>query len=265
MFRTLHQVLRLSRAPVAGGAGTPPRQRKIVLVAETGCDLTPERAGELGVYLVPMHVSMGLETRPDGSFPPEEVCAYYDRTGEVPQTSAASQYDFERVFNEIESLNPGADIVHLACSASTTASFHNALMAAAERIAAKTHMCFVPQNLDYLRAGGRVSNAAALISGVLNLHPCISVSDGRLVAGRKYRGSMAKVARRLIRDEAQAHDFRRDMLYFIHSPGLPDEVRKAAEDEARSCGFERTEWVRTGCVITCHGGPGAFGVVGFSR
>ena len=89
MFRTLHQVLRLSRAPGAGGAGTPPRQRKIVLVAETGCDLTPERAGELGVYLVPMHVSMGLETRPDGSFPPEEVCAYYDRTGEVPQTSAA--------------------------------------------------------------------------------------------------------------------------------------------------------------------------------
>ena len=44
------------------------------------------------------------------------------------------------------------------------------LGAAAERIAAKTHMCFVPQNLDYLRAGGRVSNAAALISGVLNLH-----------------------------------------------------------------------------------------------
>src|SRR5699024_7468364 len=121
----------------------------------------------------------------------------------------------------------------------------------------KTHMCFVPQNLDYLRAGGRVSNAAALISGVLSLHPCISVSDGRLVAGRKYRGSMAKVARRLIRDEAQAHDFRRDMLYFIHSPGLPDEVRKAAEDEARCCGFERTEWVKTGCVITCHGGPGA--------
>lgn len=309
MFRTLHQVLRLSRAPGEGGAGTPPRQRKMVLVAETGCDLTPERAGELGVYLVPMHVSMGLETRPDGSFPPEEVCTYYDRTGDVPQTSAASQYDFERVFNEIESLNPGADIVHLAYSASTTASFHNALMAAAgsgyrvlsvdtkhvsvgqaavvieaarllrehpeltpellgaaaERIAVKTHMCFVPQNLDYLRAGGRVSNAAALISGVLNLHPCISVSDGRLVAGRKYRGSMAKVARRLIRDEAQAHNFRRDMLYFIRSPGLPDEVRKAAEDEARSCGFERTEWVRTGCVITCHGGPGAFGVVGFSR
>lgn len=49
----------------------------------------------------------------------------------MPQTSAASQYDFERVFNEIESLNPGADIVHLAYSASTTASFHNALMAAA--------------------------------------------------------------------------------------------------------------------------------------
>ena len=43
---------------------------KIVLVAETGCDLTAEEAGKFGVYLVPMHVSMGNETRADGSFPP---------------------------------------------------------------------------------------------------------------------------------------------------------------------------------------------------
>ena len=111
---------------------------KIVLVAETGCDLTAEEAGKFGVHLVPMHVSMGNETRADGSFPPEEVCAYCDRTGKVPQTGAASQYDFECVFDEIERLNPGASIVHLAYSAVTTASFHNALMAAAMTCAAWT-------------------------------------------------------------------------------------------------------------------------------
>ena len=27
-------------------------------------------------------------------------------------------------------------------------------------------------------------------------------------------------------------------------------------------GFEEIKWVKTGCVITCHGGPGAFGIVG---
>lgn len=282
---------------------------KIILTAETGSDLTTEEAKTLGVYLVPMHVSMGNRTRPDGSFPPEEVCVYYDKTGKVPQTSAASQYDFERTFDEIEREYPGASIVHLAYSAATTASYHNALMAAAgsgcdvrcvdtkhvsvgqraiviaaakllrehpdmtpellcnavEELSPRTHMTFVPQNLDYLRAGGRVSNAAALISGVLNLHPAIRVAGGHLVAGRKYRGNMVKVAQKLVRDETETHNFRRDRLWFIESPGLPDEVKRAAESEAHALGFENTEWVRTGCVITCHGGPGAFGVVGISR
>lgn len=206
------------------------RPRGIILTAETGSDLTAEEARELGVRLVPMHVAMGGETRRDGSFPTEEICAYYDRTGRVPQTSAASQYDFARVFEEIGRGHPGACIVHLAYSAATTASYHN-----------------------------------ALISGALNLHPAIHVTDGKLVAGRKYRGSMVKVAQKLVRDEAGAHNFRRERLWFIESPGLPDEVRRAAESEARALGFESTDWVKTGCVITCHGGPGAFGVVGISQ
>ena len=285
------------------------RPRGIILTAETGSDLTAEEARELGVRLVPMHVAMGGEARRDGSFPAEEICAYYDRTGRVPRTSAALQYDFARVFDEIGRKHPGACIVHLAYSAATTASYHNALMAAAgsgydvrcvdtkhvsagqravvlmaaqllreypemtpkvltaavEELSGRVHMSFVPQNLDYLRAGGRVSNAAALISGALNLHPAIHVTDGKLIAGRKYRGSMAKVAQRLVRDEAGAHNFRRERLWFIESPGLPDEVRRAAESEARALGFESTDWVKTGCVITCHGGPGAFGVVGISQ
>ena len=56
------------------------------------------------------------------------------------------------------------------------------LCRAVEDLASCTDMTFVPQDLDYLRAGGRVSNAAALISGALNLHPAIHVSDGCLVA-----------------------------------------------------------------------------------
>jgi len=79
---------------------------KIVLVAETGSDIPPELAQEYGIHLVPMHVSMGDITLDDGSFPPEDVCAYYDRTGKVPQTSASAPSDFETVFDEIHRLWP---------------------------------------------------------------------------------------------------------------------------------------------------------------
>ena len=49
---------------------------------------------------------------------------------------------------------------------------------------------------------------------------------------------MVKVAQRLLRDEAEAHNFRRDRLWFIESPGLPDEVKRTAESEAGALGFE---------------------------
>ena len=75
--------------------------KNIILTAETGSDVSAELAAKLGVYLVNMHVNMGEQTLDDGAFPPEDVCAYYDRTGKVPTTSAAAPYDFEKVFDEI--------------------------------------------------------------------------------------------------------------------------------------------------------------------
>ena len=101
---------------------------EIILVAETGSDLTPQQAQENGIYLVPMHVTMGDQTLDDGSFPPEEVCAYYQKTGTVPKTSASGPFDFKTVFDRLHEQFPDKKILHLAYSAVTTASSHNALL-----------------------------------------------------------------------------------------------------------------------------------------
>lgn len=283
----------------------------IILIAETGSDVTPELAKELGVRLVPMHVTLGSETLDDGAFPPEDVCAYYDRTGgKVPTTSGSTPYDFEKVYAEIFAQNPDAQLLHLAYSAVTTCSYHSSELAiedkpykqnvrivdtkhvsvgqcavvtavakwlnshpeatldeaaaTAEVISKETQMCFIPRNLDYLRAGGRVSNAVALVGNLLHLHPCIEIIDGKLIAGKKYRGSMRKQVPQLIRDYNEKHDLCKDHVYFIHSPYLEDEVKQVAEETVKALGFRSFTWVKTGCVITCHGGPGAFGIVGVS-
>ena len=47
--------------------------------------------------------------------------------------------------------------------------------------------------------------------------------------------------------------------------GLPNTVRRAAEHKIKEIGFEKIRWMQTGCVITTHGGPGSFGIVGFSK
>lgn len=283
---------------------------RIILVAETGSDVTKELARELGVVLIPMHVNMGSQTLDDGAFPPEDVCAYYDRTGKVPTTSGSTPYDFETVYEEVFTKNPDAKVLHLAYSAVTTCSYHSSELAvegkpyqknvrildtkhvsvgqaavviavaqwldahpdatldeaaaAAEKITLQTQMCFVPKNLDYLRAGGRVSNAVAMVGNLLHLHPCIDIIDGKLIAGKKYRGAMTKLAPVLLRDFVEKHDLCKDHIYFIYTPYMEESVRVVLDSEAKALGFEKITWMKTGCVITCHGGPGAFGVVGTS-
>ena len=280
----------------------------IILVAETGSDITPQLAAQYGIHLVPMHVSMGGKTLDNGSFPPEDVCAYYDSTGKVPQTSASSPADFERVFDEIHAAQPEAKILHLAYSAVTTCSFQSAQLAAegrdyvvsvdtqhvsvgqaavvievakwlqthpeatvqqaadaARAIAARCQMCFIPKNLDYLRAGGRVSNAAALVGNLLGLHPCIEIIDGRLMAKKKYRGALDKISPKVVRDFVEKHDPDREHIYLIWSPGLSDASKAVVEQAVKAEGFSSAHWMKTGCVITCHGGPGCFGLVAFCK
>ena len=284
---------------------------KIILVAETGSDTPAALAEELGVLLVPMHVTLGDITLDDGAFPPEDVCAYYDRTGKCPTTSGSTPYDFESVFEKVFTEDPEARLLYLAYSAVTTCSFHSAQLAlegkpyagnvmlvdtkqvsvgqcavvaataqwlqehpeatleeaaaAAEAISAKTKMCFIPRNLDYLRAGGRCSNATALVGNLLKLHPCIEIIDGRLIAGKKYRGDLAKLAPTLLEEFTEKHNLKPDHLYFINTPYMDESVRTALNAQAALLGFKKITWLRTGCVITCHGGPGAFGIVGESE
>ncbi len=51
----------------------------MILVAESGSDITPEMAQENGIVIVPMHVSFGGETRDDGAFPTTEMFDFYKK------------------------------------------------------------------------------------------------------------------------------------------------------------------------------------------
>ena len=280
----------------------------IILLAETGSDITPALAAKHNVRIVPMHVTLGDVTLDDGTFPAEDVHAYYERTGKTPTTSGSTPYDFEKVFEEIFSENPNAQVLYLAYSAVTTCSYHSCELALEEKpyarnvrlvdtkhvsvgqgavviatanwlaahseatldeaaakaaeIGLQTRMCFIPKNLDYLRAGGRCSNAVALVGNLLHLHPCIEIIDGRLIAGKKYRGAMTKLAPQLLREFTEKHSLNKDHIYFICTPYMEEAIRTVLDAEATALGYKEITWMKTGCVITCHGGPGAFGIVG---
>lgn len=280
---------------------------KIILLAETGSDITKEVAEKYGIYIVPMHVSFGDVTKDDAAFPAEEVCEFYERTGKLPKTSGSVPEDFVKIFDRIHEEHPDGQILYLAYSSVTTCSYQSGQIAAqgrdyvtsldtkhvsvgqyavvitmaellkehpewtvaeaakkAAEVSERVRMCFVPDTLEFLRAGGRVSNAAALCGTLLKLHPQIDILDGYLKATKKHRGTMKKIVGKLTADYIREQNLNLDEIWLICSPRMSDEVRKNAEEAALRCGARKVTWVRTGGVITTHGGPGAFGVVGIS-
>ncbi len=281
---------------------------KYVIVAETGSDIPKDFADKYGIYMVPMHVSFGDEMKDDGTFPPEEVCSYYEKTGQLPKTSGCNPSDFSKVFDDINEKYPDSHIIYMAYSSVTTCSYQSALIAAegkerisfidtknvtvgqcaavirlaqelekhpewtvenvvdaANEIIRSVRMCFTPNNLDYLSAGGRVSNASALCGNILSIHPKIELIDGYLKATKKYRGKMKKVVLNLIYDFTEEKNLDRQEIWMGSSNGFSDELKKEAINTAYELGFQKVNWISAGGVITTHGGPKSFCMAGFSK
>lgn len=136
---------------------------------------------------------------------------------------------------------------------------------ATRSLVSRVRMGFFPGDLDYLRAGGRVSNAAYLGAKILGLHPLIEIDEGKLVSTKKYRGAMARVVRRLAQEYPETKRLEKDELFLIYGEGMDEGLMREVEAIVSEAGFARFSWVKTGCVIAAHSGPGSFGIVGFAK
>ncbi|WP_341321513.1 DegV family protein [Solibacillus sp. FSL H8-0523] len=129
----------------------------------------------------------------------------------------------------------------------------------------KTRLAFVPNSLDFLRAGGRVSNMAFIGGSLLKIKPCIELKKGKLVSTKKYRGNMSHVAEKLMRDYLKQYDINRKQLYLIYSIGLDEGIKIRMTQRAKEQGFEKINWIQAGPTISTHAGPGCFGIAGIEN
>jgi len=120
---------------------------------------------------------------------------------------------------------------------------------------------FVVDTLTYLHRGGRCSDIVALAGGVLKLHPCIFVSNGKMHVGRKYRGNIKKAIDDYIFDlETELINAKSDRIFITHSIGddeIIETVKKQLEELHR---FEEIYVTKVGSVISSHCGPGTLGI-----
>ena len=134
-----------------------------------------------------------------------------------------------------------------------------------ERWVSRTAVTFLPDRLEFLKAGGRVSNAAYLGASFLRLKPAILIEDGRLVASKKHRGSMKHVAISYLEEFIRNNHLDQEYLYLFYSEGFSQTLLEKLKSRAAELGFQRIFVTVCGCVITCHGGFGALGIAGFRR
>lgn len=101
-----------------------------IITTESGSDVSQEIIDRYNIHVIPMHVTMGDQTYPDGSFEVQKAFDYFEKTGNLPKTSGSSPQDNAEGFKQVLAEHPDAYIIHIGYSAVTTVSFNAAKLAA---------------------------------------------------------------------------------------------------------------------------------------
>ena len=273
---------------------------KIRFTADSTCDMSPEFIERFGVRVIPLSVELGGVFYKDGvDIHPDDIYAKVAQGADLPKTSAINVEEYQQMFRE-ELENCDA-ILHFNISSDFSSCHQNARIAAEglpvycvdtrhlstgiamilaeawdraqagmtpeeivkdiQPLSDKQDMSFIIDRLDYLYKGGRCSMVAMLGANVLHLRPCIEVVGGKMVVGKKYRGTYERCARQYLADRLKDAGNIVPKRVFIPHTGLTDEalasIQKIILDAVP---FAEVYVVRAGCSITSHCGENVFGI-----
>jgi DegV family protein with EDD domain len=155
----------------------------------------------------------------------------------------------------------GAGFAVLAAARSAAAGADAATVATTAReTAAATKTLFVVDTLEYLRRGGRIGPAAAILGSALAVKPVLHVQDGRVVLLEKVR-TFARALNRLVQRAVEAAG-QGPVSIAVHHLAAPEKAeRLAAEIRDRLPQLRELHVSELGAAIGAHVGPGAVGIV----
>ena len=133
-------------------------------------------------------------------------------------------------------------------------------VAAAEKRAAGPSAYFYVDTLDYLRRGGRIGAAQALLGSALAVKPLLQLADGRIEPLEKVRTASKAIAR--LEEIAADRAGSAQVDVAVHHLAAPDRATALADRlRTRVSGLADLHVSEVGAVIGAHTGPGLLGVV----
>jgi len=122
----------------------------------------------------------------------------------------------------------------------------------------KLQLChwFTVDDLVYLKRGGRVSAATALVGTMLQIKPVMHVDDqGKLVKVSTCRGRKSSIEALAKKMEENCLPGENDTVFICHGDCIED-ARKLEQLVKEHCGVKNVLIYYTGAVIGSHSGPG---------
>ena len=247
---------------------------KIIITADSTCDLSPEQREQYGILISPLYVRLGEEEYKDGvDIDAKKLFDYVAAGGALPKTAACSMDDYIALWKPY--IDEGYEVVHINISSEFSSCHQNARLAAeelghaypvdsrslstgtgllaleaadlakegksGEEIKAildekqkKLNVSFVLDTMEYLAKGGRCSSMAALAAGLIKLRLGIDVKDGKMGVGKKYRGKMAPVLKQYVQERLASVGDVELKRIFITHTGVDDETVAALAELIRS-------------------------------
>ena len=233
---------------------------------------------------------------------PEKIFDFVAETGTLPKTAAPSIGEYEDFFTkelagydalihinisskssgshnfaktaaesfggkvfvvDSKALSSGQGLLVLkACDMRDEGKSAEEIVATLEELRGRINTSFVPDNLDYLHKGGRVSGMVKTVAGMFKIHPQILMDDGQLVPGKKYKGKMSVLIKQYVDDLKELYpDYDKGRCFITHSCA-DRELVEAAMAKVKEV-FEFDEIIETvaGSIITSHCGRGTLGVL----
>lgn len=118
---------------------------------------------------------------------------------------------------------------------------------------------FLVATLDYLRRGGRIGGAAALVGSTLQIKPILEIKDGRVEALERVRTHQRALERLEQLVVAQCPRSPSSRLAVMHADN-PEKAARLVSDLKDAMGLADIPVYGVGAAITTHAGPGTLGV-----
>jgi len=122
----------------------------------------------------------------------------------------------------------------------------------------KLHLChwFTVDDLMFLKRGGRVSAATAVVGTMLQIKPVLHVDDGgHLINAAKARGRKAAIDALAKKVQELGEGFDNETMFISHGD-CPEDAEYLADILQKRCGARYVHINHVGAVIGSHAGPG---------